>query len=61
MMESEANEHCSKTEQQKKARLDRRNAKDIEPEEALNQQNNDGQGLHERDRSRACNSKVIII
>ena len=39
------NEHCSKTEQQKRAKLDQRNAKDIEPEEALSQWNKDGQGL----------------
>ena len=40
---NDANEHCSKTEQQKSARLDQMQR--IEPEEALNQQNKDGQGL----------------
>ena len=41
LLANEANDHCSKTEQQKRARLDRR----IEAEEALNRWNKYDQGL----------------
>ena len=66
MMESEANEHCSKTEQQKRARLDRRNAKDRarRSSKSAEQRRSRLDKRNERDRAyrlyekRACNSKV---